>query len=333
MFGSALAGLTCVALIVSAFRCPGRPVRGRRNHVPRGSVPDNGAITDQYQAAYGVEFGSSGSLGFPGTAPTRPGIRAHLLTDGYTLRGARPRMYWARSAGEGGCRQGEFYDPAQGFMFHMDDARASLSFMLLASFPPGNLRQARTSRPRSSPTVAAGPSSTTSPSARPKPRPGRPSPCRPTTRWHPVRGGDRRRQHRQPGRRADRQPHAPAAIDCAPRVQPGALRPTRDRGPGRRGHPWRPCPDRPRERVDGHGQRVGQRRQQRRAQQYHRRPGAGGEPADTVMLELTARPGQAGQASHGDHQRDGRRDQRGRGRPSLSLTFTVRATSPSQSRE
>jgi hypothetical protein len=104
-----------------------------------GLVPDDGAIADQYQATYGVEFGNSSSLGFPGTAPNDRECGPTLLTDGYTAPGATATaVLLARSAGNGGCVQGEFYDPAQGFMFHMDDARASLSFMLLASAPPGN---------------------------------------------------------------------------------------------------------------------------------------------------------------------------------------------------
>ncbi len=102
-----------------------------------GLVPDTGAITDQYQGAYGVEFGASASLGFPGAAPNDRECGPALLTDGYTAPGAAATaVLLARSAGESGCAQGEFYDPAQGFMFHLDNARASLSFMLLASAPP-----------------------------------------------------------------------------------------------------------------------------------------------------------------------------------------------------
>jgi hypothetical protein len=104
-----------------------------------GLVSDNGAISDQYQATYGVEFGNSASLGFPGTAPNDQECGPNLLTDGYTVPGASATaVLLARSAGETGCAQGEIYNPAQGFMFHMDQARASVSFMLLASAPPGD---------------------------------------------------------------------------------------------------------------------------------------------------------------------------------------------------
>ncbi|HTW09533.1 MAG TPA: hypothetical protein VME46_18645 [Acidimicrobiales bacterium] len=133
-----LACLTCATLLSLPSVAQAETSGAEEITFQEGLVPDNGAITDQYQAAYGVEFGTSGSLGFPGTVPDRECAPA-LVTDGYTAPGASATgVLLARSAGESGCRQGEFYDTAQGFMFHMDDARASVSFLLLASVPPGD---------------------------------------------------------------------------------------------------------------------------------------------------------------------------------------------------
>ena len=135
----ALACLTCLTLLSLPSVAQATASGPEEITFQDGLVPDNGALTDQYQAAYGVEFGSSGSLGFPGTAPNDQECAPGLLTDGYTAPGASAvAVLYARSAGENGCRQGEFYDPAQGFMFHLDDARASLSLMLLASLPAGD---------------------------------------------------------------------------------------------------------------------------------------------------------------------------------------------------
>ena len=134
-----LACLTCATLVSLPSVAQAGTSGAEEITFQEGLVPDNGAITDQYQATYGVEFGSSSSLGFPGTAPNDRECGPSLLTDGYTAPGATAvAVLLARSAGESGCAQGEFYDPAQGFMFHMDNARASLSFMLLASASPGD---------------------------------------------------------------------------------------------------------------------------------------------------------------------------------------------------
>jgi hypothetical protein len=134
-----LACLTSVALLSLPSVAQAGTSGAEEITFQEGLVPDNGAITDQYQAGYGVEFGSSGSLGFPGTAPNDRECTPSLLTNGYTGRfSSVTEVLAARSAGDSGCVQGEFYDPAQGFMFHMDDARASLSFMLLASLPAGD---------------------------------------------------------------------------------------------------------------------------------------------------------------------------------------------------
>ena len=144
-----LACLTCASLLSLPSVAQAGTSGAEEITFQEGLVPDSGAITDQYQPTYGVEFGSSGSLGFPGSAPNDRECGPGLLTDGYTVRGtSATAVLLARSAGESGCAQGEFYDPAQGFMLHMDDARASLSFMLLASVPRVTTRQARTSRPR-----------------------------------------------------------------------------------------------------------------------------------------------------------------------------------------
>ena len=131
--------LTCAALVSLPSIAQAGTSGAEEITFQEGLVPDNGAIADQYQATSGVELGSSGSLGFPGTAPNDRECGPNLLTDGYTAPGASAvAVLLARSAGESGCAQGEFYDPAQGFMLHLDNTRASVSFMLLASAPPGD---------------------------------------------------------------------------------------------------------------------------------------------------------------------------------------------------
>jgi hypothetical protein len=102
-------------------------------------VSDNGALTNQYEAGYGVEFDtptpSGDSLGFPGNLPmTECGTT--LLTNGFYKPGSPPVVILAsRSGGDEGCKSSsEFFGPDQGMLFHIDDARASLS-LLMHAFP------------------------------------------------------------------------------------------------------------------------------------------------------------------------------------------------------
>jgi hypothetical protein len=104
-----------------------------------GLVADNGALNNQYEAGYGVEFDtptpSGDSLGFPGSLPMTE-CGAQLLTDGFYKPGSPPVVILAsRSGGDEGCKSSsEFYGPDQGMLFHIDDARASLSLQMHA-FP------------------------------------------------------------------------------------------------------------------------------------------------------------------------------------------------------
>jgi hypothetical protein len=103
-----------------------------------GLVADGGALADQYQSSVGVEFGAptpdGDTLGFPGTLPSGTcQAQPTLLTNGYFAPGASPVVQFAsRSGGTSGCSSGEFYGARQGFLFHLDDARASLSMMVRA---------------------------------------------------------------------------------------------------------------------------------------------------------------------------------------------------------
>jgi hypothetical protein len=104
-----------------------------------GVAADGAALNSQYEAADGVEFDTptaeGSSLGFPGTLPMTE-CGATLLTDGYYKTGASPIVILAsRSGGDEGCKSSsEFFGPNQGFLFHMDDARASLALQMRA-FP------------------------------------------------------------------------------------------------------------------------------------------------------------------------------------------------------
>jgi hypothetical protein len=104
-----------------------------------GLVADDGALNNQYEAGYGVEFDTptpgGDSLGFPGSLPMTE-CGAQLLTDGFYKPGSPPVVILAsRSGGDEGCKSSsEFYGPDQGMLFHIDDARASLSLQMHA-FP------------------------------------------------------------------------------------------------------------------------------------------------------------------------------------------------------
>ncbi len=65
-----LASLTCLALLSLPSVAQAGTSGAEEITFQEGLVPDEGAIADQYQATYGVEFGSSSSLGFPGARPT-----------------------------------------------------------------------------------------------------------------------------------------------------------------------------------------------------------------------------------------------------------------------
>jgi|GEM_PF-4184377 len=104
-----------------------------------GLAADNAPLTDQYEAADGIEFDtatpSGDSLGFQGTLPMTE-CGAKLLTNGFYKPASPPVVILAsRSGGDEGCRDSsEFFGPRQGLLFHLDDARGSLSFQMKA-FP------------------------------------------------------------------------------------------------------------------------------------------------------------------------------------------------------
>jgi hypothetical protein len=102
-----------------------------------GLAADNAALTNQYEAADGIQFDTptptGDSLGFHGTLPMNE-CGAQLLTNGFYKPGSPPVVILAsRSGGDEGCRDSsEFFGPRQGMLFHLDDARGSLSFQMRA---------------------------------------------------------------------------------------------------------------------------------------------------------------------------------------------------------
>jgi hypothetical protein len=131
--------LACATLLAGAVAAHANPSGSEEITFQEGLVEDNGALTNQYEAGYGVEFDTptpgGDSLGFPATLPMTE-CGAALLTNGFYKPGSPPVVILAsRSGGDEGCRSSsEFYGPDQGLLFHIDDARASLS-MLVHTFP------------------------------------------------------------------------------------------------------------------------------------------------------------------------------------------------------
>jgi hypothetical protein len=131
--------LACLALLACTAAASADTSGSEEITFQENLASDNSALTDQYEAGYGVEFDtptpSGDSLGFPGNLPMTE-CGATLLTNGFYKPGSPPIVILAsRSGGDEGCKSSsEFFGPDQGLLFHVDDARASLS-LLMRAFP------------------------------------------------------------------------------------------------------------------------------------------------------------------------------------------------------